>query len=117
MMPQNDLCIKEIGLRIMERRKKLGLTQEALAEKSEVTTQFVSYAEAGKRAMRPENLLKISVALGVSADYLLTGDIIDKDLFLISEKMRKLTPSQLRLVEDLIDACTAYFVENAPDAP
>lgn len=65
--------------RIMEHRKKLGLTQEALAEKGDVTTQFVSYAESGKRAMRPENLLKISSALEVSADYLLTGDIIDKD--------------------------------------
>lgn len=49
--------------RIMEHRKKLGLTQEALAEKGDVTTQFVSYAESGKRAMRPENLLKISSAL------------------------------------------------------
>ena len=108
-MPQNELCLKEIGHRIMERRKKLGLTQEALAEKGDVTTQFVSYAEAGKRAMRPENLLRISAALGVSADYLLTGDIIDKDLFLISEKMRRLTPRQLRLVENLIDDCAAYF--------
>ena len=42
-----------MGRRIVERRKKLGLTQEALAEKGDVTPQFVSYAEAGKRAMRP----------------------------------------------------------------
>ena len=74
-----ELCLKDIGRRIMERRKTLGLTQEALAEKGGVTAQFISYAEAGKRAMRPENLLKIAVALEVSADYLLTGDIIDKD--------------------------------------
>ena len=112
MMLKSELCLQEIGQRIMTQRKKLGLTQEALAEKGDVTTQFVSYAEAGKRAMRPENLLKISDALGVSADYLLTGDIIDKDLFLISEKMRRLTPSQLRLVEDLIDACADYFAET-----
>ena len=59
--------------------------------------------------MRPENLMNISEALGVNADYLLTGDVIDKDLLLISEKMQKLTPEQLRLVEDLIDACTDYF--------
>ena len=111
-MLQSELCLKEIGRRIMERRKKLGLTQEALAEKGDVTTQFVSYAEAGKRAMRPENLLKISDALGVSADYLLTGDIVDKDLLLISEKIRRLTPSQLRLVENLIDACSDYFVQD-----
>lgn len=108
-MFQNELFLKEVGKRIIERRKKLGLTQEALAEKGEVTTQFVSYAESGKRAMRPENLLKISSALGVSTDYLLTGDIVDKDLLILSDKMRNLTPSQLRIIENIIDECTSLF--------
>lgn len=108
-MTDAELCLKDIGLRIMERRKKLGLTQEALAEKAEVTAQFVSYAEAGKRAMRPENLMKIAAALQVSADYLLTGDVIDKDLLILSDKMRRLTPSQLRIVESIIDECDALF--------
>ena len=110
MMQDKDLCLQEIGQRIIERRKKLGLTQEALAEKGVMTTQFVSYAEAGKRAMRPENLLKISSALGVSADYLLTGDIVDKDLLILSDKMRKLTPSQLRIIENIIDKSISLFV-------
>ena len=105
----NDLCLQEVGQRIMDRRKKLGLTQESLAELSDVTTQFVSYAESGKRAMRPENLLKISSALGVSADYLLTGDIVDKDLLILSDKMRKLSPSQLRIIENIIDESIALF--------
>lgn len=110
-MVDNELCLQEIGKRIMERRKKLGLTQEALAEKGEVTTQFVSYAESGKRAMRPENLLKISAALEVSADYLLTGDIIDKDLLLLSNKLSKLAPSQFRIIESIIDECNNLFNE------
>ena len=109
MMQDKDLCLKEIGQRIVDRRKKLGLTQEALAEKGDMTTQFVSYAEAGKRAMRPENLKKISEALGVSADYLLTGDVIDKDLLILSDKMRNLTPSQLRILENIIDECISLF--------
>ena len=76
-----------------------------------------SYAESGKRAMRPENLLKISAALGVSADYLLTGDIIDKDLLLLSDKMRKLSPAQLRIVESIIDEChTLFHSEDAPSS-
>lgn len=108
-MMDAELCLKEIGQRIMERRKKLGLTQEALAEKGDVTAQFVSYTEAGKRAMRPENLLKIAAALEVSADYLLTGDIIDKDLLILANKMRKLTPAQIRIIENLIDECCALF--------
>lgn len=108
-MQDNELCLEEIGQRIVERRKQLGLTQEALAEKGDLTIQFVSYAEAGKRAMRPENLKKVSGALEVSADYLLTGDIIDKDLLILSDKMRKLSPSQLRIVENVIDECITLF--------
>lgn len=104
-MQDKELCMQEIGQRIIERRKKLGLTQEALAEKGDVTTQFVSYAESGKRAMRPENLLKISEALGVSADYILTGDIVDKDLLILSDKLRKLSPEQIRIIENIIDEC------------
>lgn len=108
-MSDSELCLQEIGKRIMDRRKKLGLTQEALAEKGEVTTQFVSYSESGKRAMRPENLLKISSDLEVSADYLLTGEIIDKDLLILSDKLRRLTPSQVRTVEAIIDECNNLF--------
>ena len=104
-----ELCLSEIGQRIMERRKKLGLTQEMLAEKADVTTQFVSYAESGKRAMRPENLVKIAAALEVSTDYLLPGDIVDKDMLLLSDEMRRLTPSQLRLIENIIDECNNLF--------
>ena len=109
VMMDVKLCLEETGKRIMERRKKLGLTQEQLAEKSEVTTQCVSYAEAGKRGMRPENLMKIAAALGVSTDYLLTGDIIDKDKLLLSEKLDKLTPAEVRLVEGIIDECIALY--------
>lgn len=108
-MEDLELYLDEVGKRIMERRKKLGMTQEALAEKSGVTTQFVSYAESGKRAMRPENLMKIALALGVSTDYILTGDIIDKDKLLLSEKMDKLTADEVRIVESIVDECIALY--------
>lgn len=101
------LYLSEVGQRIMERRKKLGLTQEELAERSGLTTQFVSYAESGKRASRPENLMRIAAVLGVSTDYLLTGDIIDKDRLLLSEKLVKLTASEVRIIESIIDECIA----------
>lgn len=107
-----ELYLKEMGQRIMERRRKLGLTQEALAELSELTTQFVSYAESGKRGMRPENLMKVAAALGVSTDYLLTGDIIDKDKLLLSDKLDKLTPQQVRIVENVVDECIALFSKD-----
>ena len=108
-MTEQELFLREVGRRIAERRKQLGMTQEMLAERGDMTPQFVSYAEAGKRAMRPENLLKLALSLGVSADYLLTGDIIDKDLLLLSEKLRRLTPEQVRIVECIIDECVRLY--------
>ncbi|HBI62265.1 MAG TPA: XRE family transcriptional regulator [Lachnospiraceae bacterium] len=103
------LFLDEVGKRVMERRKKLGLTQEALGEMSGLTTQFVSYAESGKRAMRPENLMRMAAALGVSTDYLLTGDIIDKDKLLLSDKLGKLTAEEVRIVESIIDECIRLY--------
>ena len=104
-MTDEEINLLEIGKRITERRKKLGMTQEMLAEKGDLTPQFVSYAESGKRAMRPENVIKLAKALEVSADYLLTGDIADKDLLILSDKMRKLSPEMLRIVDSIIDEC------------
>ena len=111
-MAKDDMSMVEVGLRVAERRKHLGLTQESLAEKADVTTQFVSYAESGKRAMRPENLLKLANALGVSTDYLLTGQIIDRDMLLLSDKLRTLSPTQFRIIEQIIEGCIELVREK-----
>ena len=104
-----ELYLKDVGERIMLRRKKLQLTQEELAEQASLTTQFVSYAESGKRGMRPENLMKIASALGVSTDYILTGDIIDKDMLLLNKKLELLSADEFRLVEGIIDECIKLY--------
>lgn len=103
------IYLNEVGQRIMERRKKMGMTQEELAERSGLTTQFVSYAESGKRASRPENLMKIAAVLGVSTDYLLTGGIIDKDKLLLSDKLDKLGAEEVRIIESIIDECISLY--------
>lgn len=108
-MQDLKVFLKEIGKRVMDRRKELGLTQEALGEKSELTTQFISYLESGRRSMRCENVVKIAKALSVSSDYILTGEIIDKDKLRLSEKLDKLTPAQVLLVENIIDECIALY--------
>ena len=108
-MNENDKRLLEIGKRITDRRKSLGWTQEELADRGDLTPQFVSYAESGKRAMRPENLLKLSSTLGVSADFLLSGDIIDKDMLLMSDKLRRLTPEQRNIIEKIIVVCLELF--------
>ena len=66
--------LKEMGQRLAERRKQLRLTQEELAERADLTTQTISTAEAGKKALRPENIIRICGALDISRDYLLLGE-------------------------------------------
>lgn len=110
-MQSKDPILLEIGQRIYTCRKAKGLTQESLAEKADVTPQFISFAESGKRAMRVDNIVKIAKALDVSVDYLLTGDLVDKDMLPLSKKLSNLPPQQLRHIETIIDACIA-LTEN-----
>ena len=63
-----------IGDRISSACKSKKMTQEALAELADVSYQTISSAELGKKALRPENIIKISQAMQVSTDYLLTGN-------------------------------------------
>ena len=104
-MNNPDKLLAEMRKRIAARRKTLRLSQDEWAEKADVTPQMLSTAERGTKAIRPENLLKISAALGVSADYLLTGDIIDKDLSLLKEKLKSVSSEQFRSIEKVIDHC------------
>ena len=42
-----------------------------IADLMDVSIQMISNLELGKKAIRPENLVKVCVILGVSADYIL----------------------------------------------
>lgn len=104
-MAETKDFLKEMGNRILIKRKKLNLSQEQLAEKAGISSQIVSSAERGAKAVRPENLLKISMALGVSADYLLSGNVVDKDFMELSKNLENLTPSQLSIINEIIEKC------------
>ena len=56
-----------------------------------------------------EALSLLEAERGLSADYLLTGEIIDKDLLILADKMSALTPDQIRIVENIIDECRSLF--------
>lgn len=63
-----------VGFHISEYRKKQGLTQEKLAEMLEITPQYLSLLETGKREANLKMLVKISIALDISVDRLLFGN-------------------------------------------
>lgn len=98
----DDTFLADMGQRLALRRKQLRMTQEETANKAELTVQVVSNSELGKTALRPENMLKLCRALEISADYLLTGEISDKDAVMIDQKVGSLTPRQFQFLEDVI---------------
>lgn len=99
-----DDLLQQIGKRILERRKQLRLTQEELAERAGITPQTVSSAELGKKALRPENIIRICSALEISTDYLLLGIVSEQDYDFLNSKISCLTPSQYRHMEDIINS-------------
>ena len=63
-----------VGERIKKRRLELEWTQDQLAQKAGISKSFLSDLENGKRSVGAENLLDIARALGVSIDFLMTGE-------------------------------------------
>ena len=110
-IPLGEL-LKEMGQRMLDRRKQLKLTQEALAKMAHVTPQTVSTAELGTKAMRPETMLKICDALDISTDYLLRGQVVEGDTRLLNQKVSSLTPCQYRHLENIIDNFIAAIQEE-----
>ncbi len=99
----SENALKDMGERIYKRRKVLELTQEELAEKIGVSTQMISNLELGKKAIRPENLIKISSVLGISCDYILKGisnNDVSNEIF---EKIINLSENDLKFINQMID--------------
>lgn len=97
--------LQAIGNRISKRRKQLNYTQEILAEKMNVSVQMISNLERGNKAIKIENLIKISEILDISADYILTGKTIDKDISTIFDKISKLNTTDFKMIDMMIDYC------------
>ena len=61
----------KIGLRIKERRKEAGLSQEALADRINITPEYLGKIERGERMPSTPVLIELSKKLGRSIDYFL----------------------------------------------
>ena len=87
----------------MHRRKTLRMTQEELAEKLGVSTQMISNLELGKKAIRPENLVRLCSVLNLSADFVLTGANTRTAVDSVAEKLSQLSEEELQLVSNLVN--------------
>ena len=97
--------LKNIGMRISSRRKQLGLTQEQIADKMDVSIQMISNLERGNKAIKIDNLIKISELLSVSTDYILTGKTTSEDSSELLCRIINLSEEDFELISMVIDFC------------
>lgn len=93
----NDLL--ETGLRIRTMREQQRLTREKLAEKANISVQFLADIENGKKGMTLATLKKICTALNLSADYVVFGKGNALD---INRRISMLTPEKQKAFLEVI---------------
>ena len=59
------------GSRVLEQRKKMGISQGELGAKIGLTHKAISTIESGKRGTSFENLVELAYVFQISTDYLL----------------------------------------------
>jgi transcriptional regulator with XRE-family HTH domain len=72
-MEKQERWLSDIGTRLKSERKKQGLTQQALAEKSSTKQDYIAQIERGSRNPSLRTFMNILSSLDVSTDYLIYG--------------------------------------------
>lgn len=101
-----------IGRRIRELRLQQKITQERLAELIDMSVPYVSHIETAKKKPSLETLIRVSNALGITMDELLTGNQLhnptdyqtDIDLLLAecSQNEKRLIFELIRSLRDIL---------------
>ena len=106
---------KEINIQIGERvriaREHAKLTQEILAEKIEVSPQYISDLERGVVGIALPTLKNLCLSLGVSSDQILFGEQSKDRGVILSNSCNALTDEQFSLLVEMVN-CFVKAVNN-----
>lgn len=97
----------ELGRKIQEARKKMGYTQESLAEKADIGIMYLGEIERGVKMPSLKIFIKLITALNISADYVLRDELPSGKEYIfdeITKKLEDLTPKQRKAAVDILDA-------------
>ena len=104
---------KNLGQRIRNLRVDANLTQEQLAEMSDMSPVYLGEVERGRKVISVDKFINLVKALGVSADYLLCNDLPSGEPYMfdeITEKFKNLTLEQRKIAIDILDG----YLKNIP---
>ena len=102
----------EAGKRIRTTRLSHGYTRKYLAEQASISPKFLYEIETGKKGFTVEILYKLSKALNVSSDYILTGNEMNKIPDKMVDTLECFSPGQMGRVQDILKVVQKMCVEN-----
>ncbi|MDE7229907.1 MAG: helix-turn-helix domain-containing protein [Oscillospiraceae bacterium] len=97
---------KEVGKRIADRRRELGLKQWQVNEMAGLCNNYISNVERATTVISIDVLMKICMALETTPDALLLGAVADGEndyLQSITNRLRQMSSKQARLTLSLMD--------------
>ena len=101
-----------LGTNIQYLRKINKLTQEQFAERIEVSPQYVSDLERGVVGISIATLKRACIALAVSSDQILFGNVSENRIAAIEKRCHHLTDHDFSILMDIIQNF-ATAIENA----
>lgn len=96
---------EKVGKRIRSARKSKNLTQDELAEKTNISSKFVSNIEQNRSTFSVDTLVDICNVLEVTTDYVLLDSVYaSKEMMMdeIADKLKKCSTKNIRLISSLI---------------
>ena len=101
----------DIGSKIKAARLEKKLTQEQVAELAGIAHQQYNKAEKGKTCLGSDTLNRISAALNISADYLLTGIGEQQRYYETLKVLEQMSDRQLNLANQVL-RCMLQFEDT-----
>ena len=87
--------------RIRKAREDMGYTREKFAELLEVSVSYMAEVERGRTGISVKMLIKICRVLGLSADYILFGEVAGEDT-LRMDRIRRIDARYLPLLDKVM---------------
>ncbi len=86
-----------VGQKIRDKRMKLGITQEKLAEQCLISVSYVAHIERGTRSLSLDTAVRVANALDMSLDFLLLDEIHSHSRMIdsLQTELDRCTPEQI----------------------
>ena len=113
-----DSLYKKYGRRVREKRVKINMSQETLAEKCQVSTSYIGLVERGERKPSLLVLVRIANALNVSTDSLLFDSLrhiasSNKDRIMMM--VNDFDDTQIDTTFEIVNQIHTYLKKDTPN--